>query len=159
MKEDLPALIAHHRFFAHMGPEYRNIFADLGEVRRYRPGQFLGQEGEASTYFFAILKGRVSVESSHPGVGTISLQTLHGGDIVGWSWAFPPYEWVFDAKALAETKTLAFDAAQLRKKCEEDRSFGYALMKRLAQIMTIRVKIARLQLLDAYSAKKLGHPA
>jgi CRP-like cAMP-binding protein len=154
MNEDLPMLIATHRFFTNMEPQYIEIFIDLGSKKHYRQGDFLGLEGNASTYFFALLHGRVSIESSQPGIGTVNFQSLHGGDIVGWSWAFPPYEWVFDAKAQTDVETLAFNASQLRLRCEADHSFGYALMKRLAQVMTIRVKITRLQLLDLYNQKR-----
>ena len=28
------------------------------------------------------------------------IETLEAGEVVGWSWLFPPYRWHFDARAL-----------------------------------------------------------
>src|SRR5690606_6743081 len=104
-----------------------------------------GKEGSPSDNFFAILEGRVAIETNQPGRKAMALQHLHSGDIVGWSWLFPPYEWVFDAKATTEVRTLAFDGRLLREKCAENPAFGYELIKRFSQIMTVRLNIARLQ--------------
>ena len=45
-----------------------------------------------------------------PQRGAVTIETLHGGDILGWSWLFPPYRTIFDARALGVVRTLAFDA-------------------------------------------------
>ena len=48
----------------------------------------------------------------------MTIETLHDGDLLGWSWLFPPYRTVFDARALGDVRTVAFDGACLRGKCE-----------------------------------------
>lgn len=153
MTQDLQELMKAHRFFTHLKPEYIETIADCVSLKSYKPQEMLGKEGTSSDYFFALLNGRVAIETSHPGIGPVVLQTLHGGEVVGWSWLFPPYEWVFDARALTEVQALAFEGHCLHKKCENDSALGFDLMKRFAQVMTLRLKATRLQLLDMYGNK------
>ncbi len=77
-------------------------------------------------------------------------QTVAEGDVLGWSWLFPPYRWVFDAQALELTRALVFDGTCLRGKCEDDHNLGYELMKRFAHVVVQRLQATRLQLLDVY---------
>ncbi len=153
MAEEIQRLIAGHRFFTHIKPEFVQSMIACASIKHYKEGEILGREGTHSDCFFALVEGRVAIESYQPGLDPVVLQTLRGGEVVGWSWLFPPYEWVFDAKALTDVRTIAFDAPCLRAKCEKDPSLGFELMKRFAQVMTLRLKATRLQLLDIYGCK------
>ncbi len=84
------------------------------------------------------------------------IATLGEGAVVGWSWLFPPYRWSFDARALELTRTVAFDGACLRGKCEADTTLGYELMQRFAAVMLDRLQATRLQLLDVYGQPAAG---
>ncbi|MCC6792080.1 MAG: Crp/Fnr family transcriptional regulator, partial [Thermomicrobiales bacterium] len=76
-----------------------------------------------------------------------TIQTLGPGDILGWSWLFPPYRWHFDARVLTPTSTLEFNGACLRQQCDDDPALGYDIMKRVAQTMIERLQASRLQLM------------
>ena len=78
------------------------------------------------------------------------IETIEAGEVIGWSWLFPPYRWHFDARALTQVRATAFDGACLRGKCEEDSGLGYDLMSRFAQILIERLQWTRLRLLDVY---------
>ena len=78
------------------------------------------------------------------------IETLDPGEIVGWSWIFPPYVWHFDARAVDEVRVVSFDGACLRGKCESDHALGYELMRRFAGVMIDRLLHTRLRLLDVY---------
>ncbi len=67
-----------------------------------------------------------------PGAGPLVIETLHAGEVVGWSWLFEPYRWQFDARAQRADRGVAFDGACLRGKCEADHELGYQLMRRFA---------------------------
>jgi len=70
--------------------------------------------------------------------------------VLGWSWLIEPYKWHFDARAVELTRVIALNGECLRKKCEQDHDLGYALMKRVAQLMEQRLTATRMQLLDMY---------
>ena len=108
------------------------------------------REGQAADLFFAIRGGSVAVETYVPSRGPITLQTLGEGEILGWSWLFPPYVYQFDARAREAVRATTFDGACLRSKCDADPALGYELMKRVARLVSSRLEATRRQLLDVY---------
>jgi CRP/FNR family cyclic AMP-dependent transcriptional regulator len=93
----------------------------------------------------------VAVEIFAPQKGPITIETVVEGDVLGWSWLVPPYNWRFDARAMEMTRAVALDGVCLRNKCETDHDLGYELMKRFANIIDRRLQATRLQLLDIYA--------
>jgi hypothetical protein len=51
----------------------------------------------------------------------------------------------------APSRLVAFDAGELRRLCDEDHSFGYYVMRRLANVVAGRLMTTRLQLLDMFA--------
>jgi len=145
-------LICIHPFFDGLGQEFCRFVAGCGTNRHYEQGQYLAHEGEGAEALMLIRKGKVAVETKVPERGAVIIETLNDGDIAGWSWFFPPYLWAFDLHALTNVSVTALDASCLRAKCEDDPRLGYEVAKRLARMMTERLKNARLRLLDLYKA-------
>ena len=76
------------------------------------------------------------------------IQTLAAGEALGWSWLFPPFEWHFGARAVEPAEVVAFEAAILRDRANEDHEFGYELAMRVGKVIFERLQATRLQLLD-----------
>jgi CRP-like cAMP-binding protein len=148
----LDSLLAEHLFFKELAPEYHQIIAGCASNVRFDAGQFIFHEGEAADRFYVIRHGKVALEIQIPGRGTMTIQTIGAGEILGWSWLIPPYRWRFDARSIELTRAIALDGACLRGKCEQDHDLGYELMKRFAHIMMERLQATRLQILDVYGA-------
>lgn len=136
--------------FAGLPEEQLAVIAGCARSSTFAPGEQLMREGEPATAFFAINHGAVALETFAPQRGAVTIETLHEGDLVGWSWLVPPYRTAFDARALGVVRTVAFDGACLRGKCDEDPRLGYALTQRFAAIMMQRLQATRLRLLDVY---------
>jgi len=147
-------LVAELPAFAGLGPAQLDLIAGCGGNRVFAAGEYLAREGDPADTFFVLRAGRVALEIDAPGRGALMIATLGEGAVVGWSWLFPPYRWSFDARALEQTRVVAFDGACLRGKCEDDKALGYTLMQRFAAVMLERLQATRLQLLDVY-----GEPA
>lgn len=126
--------------------------AGCGQTARFAEGQMLFRAGQPADTFYLVRHGRVAVELHNPSRGTITLDTVHDGDVVGWSWLVPPYLWTFDARAVEATSAVEFDGACLRTKCDTDPALGYDLMRRVSQVMYERLQAARVQMLDMYGA-------
>ena len=142
-----------HAFFGGLYPEAIALLAGCASVVHVRPARFLFHEGEPADNFYVLRHGRVAIEIHSPAVGAAVLDTVDDGDVVGWSWAVPPYRWAFDARAVQETSAIAFDAVCLRARCEADPRLGYELMRRVAQVMNRRLQSARIRLLDVYGSR------
>jgi CRP-like cAMP-binding protein len=149
-KKGLAGVIATVPLFQGLPARYLELAAGCASNAVFREGEMIFREGDAADRFYAVRQGRVSVEVFVPQRGAVTIQTAGPGDVLSWSWLFPPYVSRFDARCLTLTRALAFDGACLRGKCEEDHELGYEFMKRFAQIMVERLRATRLQLLDVY---------
>jgi CRP-like cAMP-binding protein len=92
----------------------------------------------------------VALEINAAERGNVTIETIGAGDVLGWSWVFPPYTWHFSARALEPVHAIAIEAAALRAQCEADHDFGYELMRRFAAVFLERLQATRLRLLDIY---------
>ena len=136
--------------FKGMSEEALELLAGCASNVRFADGDVLFREGDEANTFYVIRHGRVALETFVPARGPVLIETIDPGEVVGWSWLFPPYRWHFDAKALGLVRATGFDAACLRGKCEQDTAFGYDLITRFAQVMIERLQATRLRLLDVY---------
>lgn len=150
--ETLEPLLAAHPFFRDLAPDDLRAVVGCASNVRFAAGETVAREGEPADRFFLVRSGRVSVEIFVPNRGTVPVQTVGEGEVVGWSWLVAPHVWRFDARATELTRVIALDGACLRGKCDADPRLGYELLKRFASVMTERLQATRLQLLDMYGA-------
>jgi CRP/FNR family cyclic AMP-dependent transcriptional regulator len=126
------------------------LIAGCGVNTQFATGEYLMREGEPAETFYVLRAGRVALETDAPPRGPVIIETLGPGEVVGWSWLFPPYRWHFDAVALEPVRAVALDGACLRGKSEEDPRLGLDLTRRFAGIMLARLQSTRMRLLDVY---------
>ncbi len=136
-----------------MTPEMLEFIAGCGKNMHFKPGEFLGKKGDPADYLYVIREGNIAAQLLHPTRGSLTIRSLHGGEIAGFSWIIPPYRLQFDLCAVEHTSVIALDGNCLRKKCEEDYKLGYFLMKHSATEMIQRLVDTRIQLLDVYGAR------
>ena len=98
-----------------LSPEHRSTIAGCGRLEVFERGDSLLREGDRADVFYVIRTGAVALETYVPRRGAVTLQTLHDHDLLGWSWLVPPYRVAFDARAIEETRVIAFDARHLAR--------------------------------------------
>ena len=147
---EMDALIAEMPAFRGLAPPQLELIAGCATNVRAEAGKYLFREGEQADAFYAIRHGAVALEMHVPARDAVTLETLHDGDLLGWSWLFPPYRWGFDGRVQADTALISFDGACLRGKCDADHELGYELMQRFAQVIIARLQATRLRLIDVY---------
>ena len=150
--DTLERLLSEHPFFKDLDPRYIQLIAGCAREVTFKAGEFIFREGDPSSHFWLIRSGKISLEVFAPGRGPIMIETLGDGDVMGWSWAVPPYRKQYDARALELTRALEFDAMCIRGKCDEEPKLGYELFKRFAQIIGQRLQATRLRLIDIYGS-------
>ena len=153
--ESIEQELAATRMFRNLTPEQIKDVADLGQEVEFADGQALMVEGDPADSFFLIRDGFVALEIQAPS-GMITIETLHNGDPVGWSWLFEPYLTHFDARSRGVTRAIKFDAAALRRRSAEDAQLGYELMRSFTSVIVERLHATRLQLLDVYGSVSVG---
>ncbi len=149
--DSLISIIAEHPIFSGLQNRYLDLLVGCASNVRFDAGKHLFQEGEEATKCYLIRSGSVALQIDLPPKGLVTTQTFGEGDVIGWSWLFPPYRWHADALSTQLTRALALDGKCLRTKCEQDHDLGYELMTRFAILMERNLQSMRLQLLDVYS--------
>ncbi len=147
----LEGVLAGHPFFTGMDPRYLELAVGCAANVRFNAGELIFSEGHRADHFYLIRAGKIALEISVPGRGGLTIQTLGDGEILGWSWLVPPYNWRFDGRAADMTRVIVFDGKCLREKCEEDHELGYELQKRVIAVLGEHLDSTRYRLLDIYS--------
>src|SRR5205809_7768329 len=147
-RADLEARVAAHPFLIGMSDHHVRLLADCPLASQFGAGRVIFREGEMANRFYLIEHGKIALESSTLGE-PIQIEEIQDGDLLGWSWLFPPYAWHFTARALEETTAIFFYGTILREYCEKDRSLGFELFKRMSLVMLRRLQAARQRLLSA----------
>ncbi|MGV1037205.1 MAG: cyclic nucleotide-binding domain-containing protein [Candidatus Nanopelagicales bacterium] len=143
-------VLAGHRFFAPLPQEFRGRLAGCSRLIEFEEGEHLVSAGSAANSFFAIRSGRVAIGIQTPNRGLAVIETLHAGDIVGWSWLFPPFRWHFDAVAVRPVRAVELNAQCIRSYLDENPQAGFELVCGLASVMEERLESARMRLIDLY---------
>jgi CRP/FNR family transcriptional regulator, cyclic AMP receptor protein len=147
----LESTLADYPFFQGLTPEHLHRISECASHTSLGAGTYLFLENEPATHFYIIRRGKVALETSDPHLGIVAIETINGGDVLGWSWLFAPYRWHFSARAVESCGVIMLDAIRLREQCEQDHDFGYELVKRCAGVIMERLQVTRKQLLDAYN--------
>jgi CRP-like cAMP-binding protein len=148
--QTLETLLRDVPFFDGLSPEALELVAGCGANVHFDPDALIFRDGAEANSFYVVRHGTVALETYVPSRGAVTIETIGPGEVVGWSWLFPPYRWHFDARALSLVRATSFDGACLRGKCEADPKLGYDLMSRFAQVVIERLQWTRLRLLDVY---------
>ena len=159
--EPLERTLAQHPFLAGLDRRSLRQLAGLASHKRFDPHQMISCEGHPANECFLVCQGKVGIETALLGCEAIVIQTQGAGDVVGWSWLLPPYEWHYSTRALEPTEVIALDGKSLRSLCEEDHDLGYEIMKRFAQVIVRRLVATRERLLhfpDPTSPQEVPDP-
>ena len=151
-----------HPFFSGMSPEQLAVIAGAVEPgaaqeATFGPGEIIFREGEPANRSYLIESGSIMLEAHEPADGTFPIQKLVAGEVVGFSWLFPPFTWCCQARALETTKAIVLNGAHLLPAAEEDKTFGYELMKRVGQLAIRRLQATRRQLVARGMALEATH--
>lgn len=141
-----PSTLAAQPFLKGMPMAHLELLAQDSMPAEFKTDELIITEGGPANRFYIILEGRVELESPVRDDEPCHVQTLSAGDVLGWSWLFPPYYWHFDARAATPTKAIFFYGTRLRELCEENHDLGYELMKRVSEIVIKRLQATRREL-------------
>jgi CRP-like cAMP-binding protein len=145
--ESLEQALTQHPFFAGLDKRYERQLAGLASYQSFPAHQVIFDEGQPANEFYLICKGKVAIETALLGCESLVIQSLGPGEVLGWSWLLPPYEWHYSARAAEPTDVVALDGKALRARCEEDHGLGYEMMKRFALVIVQRLAATRARLL------------
>ncbi|MEU6199866.1 cyclic nucleotide-binding domain-containing protein [Streptomyces sp. NPDC047061] len=112
------------------------------------------EAGGTADRFWVIRSGAVNLDQEVTSRKRVTVATLGAGDLLGWSWLFPPYTWDFGAVAFSQVRAYEYDASAVLALCVEDPLLGLSLVRTVAEILASRLEVTRGKLLDAYVGRR-----
>ena len=97
---DIGQLLADHPFFAGLDDDVLALLVGCVELAHFRPGEVLFRSGTPADHFFVVRSGRIALELTAPGRAPLVVETADAGEVLGWSWLVPPYQWFCDGVAV-----------------------------------------------------------
>lgn len=151
MIEVSAASLATHPFLHGMSGEQLAVLSGTARDVTF-PARFrLFEDGGSACRFWLIQSGHVTLDLQVPGQGRMKIDTIGMGELLGWSWLFPPYQWAFGAVAACPVEAFEFDARAVRAQCEADPVLGHELTHRLARVLARRLQATRIRLISVSS--------
>jgi CRP/FNR family transcriptional regulator, cyclic AMP receptor protein len=145
--KSVPAM-ASHQFIRGMPAEYITALSGAARHVTVPARHRLFDEGGTADRFWLIEAGRVALDFHVPGHGTVIIEAVGRGDVIGWSWLYSPFQWRLGAVAMQPVQAFEVDGRAVREMCAADPGFGYELTRRFLTVVVDRLQATRSRLLD-----------
>jgi CRP/FNR family transcriptional regulator, cyclic AMP receptor protein len=143
--------LAGHPFLYGMSRNHLAVLAEAASDVTFPARHRLFEDGGSASRFWLVQSGHVDLDLHVPGQGRTKIETIGMGELLGWSWLFPPYKWAFGAAAASPVEAFEFDGRAVRACCASDPVLGYEVTRRLAHVVAKRLKATRIKLITASS--------
>lgn len=110
---------------------------DISEKTSREEGDFLFHEGDKSTYFYILLKGRVMLSFGEKGP-TVHMAN-HSGELIGWSALTGRDVFSASARCMEPSNLLKFDRDRFLKILAKDFENAAMLYKRISETLGKRL--------------------
>ncbi|MFJ2605634.1 cyclic nucleotide-binding domain-containing protein [Streptomyces sp. NPDC091279] len=131
-----------------LAPDQRRHLMTLAREVSFPEDAPIFEAGGQADRFWVIRSGAVSLTQRVNHLQKVTVASLGSGDLLGWSWLFPPHTWDFGAEAFSQVRAHEFDAAEVLRLCEEDTQLGMALVRGVAEILAHRLELTRGRLME-----------
>ncbi|MEU1007658.1 cyclic nucleotide-binding domain-containing protein [Streptomyces sp. NPDC005890] len=131
--------------------EQREVLMRLAREVSFEAGTRLFEEGRRADRFWIVRTGTVALDLRVHGRRSAVIETLGHGELIGWSWHFPPYLWQLGGEAMSPVRAYAFDAGPVRALCAQDPELGRAIAVWVGRVVAQRLHASRVRLLDLYA--------
>ena len=132
-------------------PHQRERLMELARETSFPEDTRIFEAGGTADCFWVIRSGAVTLDQQVSPLQRITVASLGAGDLLGWSWLFPPYRWDFGAEAFSPVRAYEFEAAAVLRLCDEDTALGLTLVRYVAEILAHRLEMTRGQLMERHA--------
>lgn len=136
---------------ASLPAEHRERLMQYAREVSFDVGSRLFEEGRSADRFWIIRTGTVALDIHVPGRRAAVIETLGHGELVGWSWLYPPHVWHLSTETTSPVRAWEFDAEAVRAQCAQNPEFGRAIAEWVGRVVAHRLHETRVRLLDLYA--------
>ena len=142
-----PEVLRRYPYFAGVDEASLRQIAMIAEEKPHIPaGTRLFDEGVPVKHLAIILSGEVNIQYLLGNGEMRTVDTLVGGDLLGFSAFITPYRYTGFGTTTQVTDLVLVDAKKLRDLCTSDPQLGYQLILEVAKLLAHRLEGARVQL-------------
>ena len=154
MIEVTAGALSAHPFLHGMPHDQLAVLAEVASDVTFPARHRLFEDGGNANRFWLIQSGQVHLDLQVPGEGPVVIETIGMGELLGWSWLFPPFRWAFGAVAATAVEAFEFDAPAVREACVAEPGLGHELNQRVTRVLAKRLQATRIRLISrsGYSA-------
>lgn len=121
--------------------------ARLAREETYGAGATIFRENDVAKNLYIVRDGRVAILIEIGRGKQTVIDTIGRNGSFGWSAMVPPYLLTGTAKTIERTRLIVLTGQDLRELCRINCATCYAIMEKLATIISSRLKDTRLQLI------------
>lgn len=141
-----PELLRDTELFAGLPEAQLQTIAGFCQEETHETGDIIFQEDAPAQKVYILLEGTVTLRIRAPRHEVMVRAIGNRGEVFGWSALVEPPRYTATAKCLERSRLIAIDGPGLAALLEKDLSIGYPVMRRLASVVTSRLKDTRSQL-------------
>jgi CRP/FNR family transcriptional regulator, cyclic AMP receptor protein len=156
MIEVTAPVLAGQRFLHGMRVEHLDALGAAAWEVYFPAGHRIFSDGGHVDKFWLIQSGRVLLDVQVPGESPAIIGTVGIGELLGWSWLLPPYQWAFGAVCATEVRAVEFDAEEIRALCAGDPSLRQELTERIFRVLARRLLDTKVRLVTGHRAGEHG---
>jgi len=141
-------LISHFEFFSGLSPGQLGAVAGISREMSAKKGEKLFKEADNATRLYFLQEGKVSIRiqlSSSP--EEVAVAIINQGFGFGWSALVEPYYYTASAECEEDSRMTAIDGQKLMQILEAEPQAGFLILKRVAAIISKRLRNSRSALL------------
>ena len=133
--------------FRELNGEELSVIAELCIPEVYKPGDIIHQQNAILSNLRIIEEGLVALVLELGPLSQRQLTTATNFETFGWSAVVPPHMATTTAKALEETRVLAFKGQDIVSLCETNCRVGCTVYRSVARVVADRLHAAFIQCL------------
>jgi rubredoxin len=145
-----PEVVKHHEtvpIFRGMSDEQIAKVLALSEEEALHSGKEIFHQGDEARELYIVESGRVAINTSLKDGKWAPVCIVTEGGVFGWSCLVPPFQLTASATTLEETVVARFEASALKELFSEEPAIGYLMIQNVGELITSRLKSARLELI------------
>ncbi len=138
-------------FFADLTEEELRAIQQICKEEGYRAGDFIFREDTLAEHLYVLKSGKVSIDIRVANDRYLSVFTVSRfAEPFGWSALVVPFRFSASARCIEDSTIFSIDGKRLMALIERDYRMGFLIMRRIARVISERVRETRLQLIHTF---------
>jgi CRP-like cAMP-binding protein len=140
-----PEVLRRYPNFAGIPEARLKQVAAISHEKAFKAGERVFTEGNRASHFMILVSGEINIIYLLGNGDKVIADTLVAGDPMAWSAVLAPHRLTASGEANKDGTLITIEAESLRRLCEEDKEFGFVMMREIGKTLRSRLSAMRVQ--------------